>query len=113
VSPSVVADQVGRLTFTSELSRGTKHLHRVRAPYGTYNITNSGDPTSWADVAKAVFQLSGRSDGDVTPVSTETYGQGRALAPRPRNSVLDLAKITATGFEPEDALSALERYLSN
>jgi dTDP-4-dehydrorhamnose reductase len=113
VSPDVVDDQVGRLTFTNELSRGTKHLLREGAPYGTYNLTNGGPPTSWADLATAVFRLSGRSEADVARVSTETYAAGKQLAPRPRHSLLDLAKITATGFEPEDAMSALERYVAS
>ena len=52
VSPSVVDDQVGRLTFTDELSRATRHLLDVEAPYGTYNVSNGGDPTSFADVAE-------------------------------------------------------------
>jgi dTDP-4-dehydrorhamnose reductase/dTDP-4-dehydrorhamnose 3,5-epimerase len=110
-SPSVVDDQVGRLTFTGELSRGTRHLLDVGAPYGTYNLSNAGAPTSWADLARAVFRLSGRSEDDVTPVSTEVYGADRQLAPRPRNSLLDLTKVTSAGFDPEDATSALERYL--
>ena len=53
VSPTVVDDQVGRLTFTSELARATRHLLDVGAPYGTYNVSNGGDPTSFADVARA------------------------------------------------------------
>jgi dTDP-4-dehydrorhamnose 3,5-epimerase len=32
------------------------------------------------------------------------------MAPRPRNSTLDLAKLKATGFRPEEALTALRRY---
>ncbi len=36
------------------------------APYGTYNCSNAGSPTSWADVARQVFELSGRSADDVT-----------------------------------------------
>jgi dTDP-4-dehydrorhamnose reductase len=113
VSPDVVDDQVGRLTFTGELSRGTRHLLGERAAYGTYNLTNGGEPTSWADLAAAVFGLSGRAETDVARVSTETYAAGKQLAPRPRHSLLDLSKITATGFEPEDAMHALERYLAS
>jgi dTDP-4-dehydrorhamnose reductase len=112
VSPSVVDDQVGRLTFTSELSRATRHLLDVGAPYGTYNVSNGGDPTSFADVAKAVFALSGRSADDVSTVTTEEYFAGKDLAPRPLHSVMDLSKLRATGFEPEDARVALERYVS-
>ena len=112
VSPTVVDDQVGRLTFTEELSRATRHLLDAGAPYGTYNVSNGGEPTSFADVARAVFELSGRSADDVTPVSTEDYFAGKDLAPRPLHSVMDLAKLEATGFEPEDARVALERYLN-
>jgi len=112
VSPTVVDDQVGRLTFTEELSRATRHLLDSEAAYGTYNVSNGGDPTSFADVAKAVFQLSGRSADDVTGVTTEEYFAGKEMAPRPLRSLMDLTKLRATGFEPEDARVALERYLS-
>ncbi len=111
MSPAVVDDQVGRLTFTEELSRATRHLLDVEAPYGTYNVSNGGDPMSFADVARAVFELSGRSPTDVSSVTTEEYFAGKDLAPRPLRSVLDLSKLRATGFEPEDARVALERYL--
>jgi dTDP-4-dehydrorhamnose reductase len=110
--PSVVHDQVGRLTFTEELVRATRHLLDSGAAYGIYHVTNSGPATSWADLAKAVFQHRGRVQADVTPVSTEEYAAGKALAPRPANSVLDLAKLQATGFESEDAMRALTRYLT-
>jgi dTDP-4-dehydrorhamnose 3,5-epimerase len=112
VSPSVVADQVGRLTFTEELVRATRHLLEVEAPYGVYNLSNGGDPMAWADVAKRVFEIAGRSPDDVTPVTTEDYYAGKdGLSPRPLRSVMDLSKIEATGFVPEDAATALERYL--
>jgi dTDP-4-dehydrorhamnose 3,5-epimerase len=113
VSPSVVGDQIGRPTFTTELARATRHLLDVRAPYGTYNVSNGGAALSWADLAREVFRLSGRDPGDVTTVTTEEYDAGRTSAPRPRNSALDLSKLIATGFEPEDALVALRRYCSS
>jgi dTDP-4-dehydrorhamnose 3,5-epimerase len=112
VSPTVVDDQVGRLTFTEELSRATRHLLDTEAPYGTYNVSNGGDPTSFADVARVVFELAGRSADDVTPLSTEEYFAGKDLAPRPLRSVMDLSKLRATGFEPEDAMEALKKYVS-
>jgi dTDP-4-dehydrorhamnose 3,5-epimerase len=108
--PAVVSDQIGRLTFASELARATRHLIDHEAPYGTYNLTNGGPPTSWADVAEAVFRLSGRDEADVTRVSTEEYAAAKQLAPRPASSMLALEKIAATGFEPEDAIAALTRY---
>lgn len=111
VSPAVVEDQVGRLTFADELARATVHLLAVAAPHGTYNVTNGGPPMSWADVARAVFRFSGRSVLDVTGTTTEAYTAGRTLAARPPHSVLDLNRLRRTGFEPEDAVVALERYL--
>jgi dTDP-4-dehydrorhamnose reductase len=112
VSPTVVDDQVGRLTFTADLAAGIAHLLRTRAPYGTYNLTNEGEPASWADVAAAVFAARGRSADDVGRTSTEAYFADKPQAAvRPLNSVLDLAKIRATGFVPRDWLTALAEYL--
>ncbi len=112
VSPDVVDDQIGRLTFADELARATRHLLESTAAYGTYNVTNAGPPTSWADIARTVFELAGRSPSDVHGVSTESYGTGKALAPRPRKSVLSLARIRGTGFEPRTAHDALIDYLN-
>lgn len=114
VAPRVVADQVGRLTFTEDLAGAILHLLASGAPYGVYNVTSSGSAHSWADVARAVYRLSGRDPAAVTPVTTEEYfaGQDGPIAPRPRNSMLDLAKITATGWAPRDGDAALQEYLA-
>ncbi|GAB4012661.1 sugar nucleotide-binding protein [Nocardioides ultimimeridianus] len=112
VSPSVVDDQLGRLTFTDELARAIRHLVDGSAAYGTYNCTNAGEVRSWAAYARRVFELSGRSPEDVTPTTTEQYAAGRALAPRPAHSALDLSKLAATGFVSTDADTALAAYLS-
>jgi dTDP-4-dehydrorhamnose reductase len=99
ISPSVVDDQVGRLTHTSNLAAAIAHLVRTNAPYGTYNCTDGGPEVSWADIAKAVYVRGGRSADDVTPVSTEAYYAGKgSIAPRPARSTLDLSKIEATGY---------------
>jgi dTDP-4-dehydrorhamnose 3,5-epimerase/reductase len=111
VSPSVIDDQVGRLSFADDLARAVDHLVTTGAPFGTYNVTSSGDPVSWADVARQVFAARGRSPEDVRRVSTEEYDADRTSAPRPRNSVLDLSKIEATGFVPPDGRSRLMEYL--
>ncbi|MBO0841559.1 MAG: bifunctional dTDP-4-dehydrorhamnose 3,5-epimerase family protein/NAD(P)-dependent oxidoreductase [Nocardioides sp.] len=113
VEPSVVDDQVGRLSFTSTLADATAHLLRSGAVYGTYNCTNGGEALSWYEIAAEVFALSGRSREDVSPTSTEAYYRGKeGIAPRPLNSLLTLDKLRATGFEPEDQLDALRRYLA-
>jgi dTDP-4-dehydrorhamnose 3,5-epimerase len=112
VFPTVVDDQIGRPTFAVDLAAGIAHLLRTRAPFGTYNLTNAGEPASWADVAAAVFEARGRSAGDVARISTEKYFADKPQAAvRPLNSVLDLSKITATGFQPRDWMPALREYL--
>ncbi|HEX5919954.1 MAG TPA: sugar nucleotide-binding protein [Nocardioides sp.] len=117
VSPSVVDDQVGRLTFTDELVRATRHLLDSDAAFGTYHVSNGGPAMSWREIAQAVFERSGRSADDVSGTSTAAYAegvlaQGNPFAPRPLNSAMSLAKLRATGFEPEDAMTALDRYLA-
>ncbi len=111
VEPSVVHDQHGRLTFSNEITRAIGHLLQARPPYGTYNLTNAGPSVTWADIARRVFVARGRDASAITSVTTEEYGSGKNLAPRPRHSMLNLDKITATGFEPADADAELDRYL--
>jgi len=113
VDPKVVDDQTGRLTFTDDLARGIRHLVSTEAPYGVYNLTGGGEETTWADIARRVFELTGHDPARVTGVSTQEYfaAAPTPVAPRPRNSVLDLGKITETGFAPADAEKLLADYL--
>jgi dTDP-4-dehydrorhamnose reductase len=111
VSPDVVSDQVGRLTFTTDLTAATRHLLDVGAPFGTYNLSNAGPEMSWADIAGAVFELSGRSAADVRRISTAEYAAGKSLSPRPASSTMSLDKIRSTGFEPREQFAALLDYL--
>lgn len=112
INPSVVSDQVGRLTFTSELVRAVAHLLKRGADYGTYNVSNSGEPASWADITRKIFEL-GNYDNTVTDVSTEEYYKGKeGIAPRPLQSTLELTKIQATGFTSNDWTSELQAYVT-
>ena len=114
VQPAVVDDQLGRPSFTPDLAAGIAHLLSTGAPFGTYNLTNDGDPVSWADLAAAVYQARGRSADDVRRVSTAEYFADKpGAAPRPLNSVLDLTKILAVGFRPRDWRAALTGYLGS
>jgi len=112
VAPSVVADQFGRLTFTDEIVAAIDHLLTAEAPYGTYNVSNAGPVTTWAEIAKAVYAGRGQDPALVTEVTAAEYGVGKQLAPRPRHSALDLTKITAAGFRPRPAGDRLESYLA-
>lgn len=109
--PAVVADQVGRLTFTSELVRAIDHLLNINAPFGTYNVSNEGDIVSWADITREIFKEAG-FDLTVTDTTTEEYYRGKeSIAPRPLHSALDLSKIKAIGFVPRDWRDDLHDYV--
>jgi dTDP-4-dehydrorhamnose 3,5-epimerase len=112
VRPTVVEDQDGRLTFTTELARALRHLLDVTAPYGTYNVTGAGPTTTWADIARKVFAIRGADPAAVSGTTTDAYAGGKHLAPRPRHSTLSVDKITATGFQPAEALEGLRQYVS-
>ena len=113
IAPSVVNDQIGRLTFTKDLAQGIKHLLTVQAPFGTYNLTNEGPKSTWADIAAKVFELTGHEPDNVTGVTTAEYFDGKeGIAPRPLWSMLDLSKIEATGFTPENWETRLAEYLA-
>ena len=114
ISPRVVADQTGRLTFASDLAAGIIHLIASGAEFGTYNLSGDGPILSWADIAKRVYESAGHSPDEVTPVTTEEYYAGQeGIAPRPLSSVLDLARIKATGFSPADSTERLNVYLQD
>lgn len=114
ISPRVVGDQVGRLTFTPDIASAIRHLLTVRPAYGVYNVTGAGEPQSWADIARAVYRLSGHDETSVHDVTTAEYfaDQAGPVAPRPRNSVLDLTRITGTGWTPRAATAWLEQYVN-
>ena len=112
INPTVVADQIGRPTFTNELVNAVDYLLDHDLPFGTYNLSNEGKAVSWADLARTTFRLSGLNDAIVTDTTTEMYYAGKSnIAPRPRNSMLDLTKIEAAGYMPMDWEENLIQYL--
>ncbi len=114
ISPKVVSDQVGRLTFTQTLVEAIDHLLNTKAPYGTYNVSNDGEPASWAEITRTIFKELGRDDLTVTDTTTEEYFASKPdVAPRPKQSTLDLSKIKATGLILRDWRDDLQVYIKN
>lgn len=109
----VVDDQIGRLTFTDDMAGAIFHLLETNAPYGTYNCTCSGEPASWADIAREVFCRKGGGSAAVHPISTAEYyaGASASTAQRPLQSTLGLEKLTLSGFEPSGWEERLARYI--
>lgn len=93
VDPTVVDDQVGRLTYTSDLAAAIVNLLTTRPAYGTYNVTSGGDPKSWFQIAREVFAEAGQDPERVSPVSTAEYvarqDPAKLIAPRPKHSTLE------------------------
>ena len=107
ISPKVVADQIGRLTFTDTLVEAIAHVLEKKAAYGTYNVSNDGSLASWADITRAIFKELGRDDLTVTDTTTQEYFASKSgVSPRPLKSELDLGKIKATGLNLRDAISS-------
>ena len=133
--PAVVNDQVGRLTFSTDIAQATAHLLAGEHPYGVYGFSNGGQPQSWAQIARRIFEFAQVDPDHVTECSTEEYAARvsaqastasptpatpatatapvPALAVRPKNSCLSLVKIEATGFTPPLWEDRLEEYVRN
>jgi dTDP-4-dehydrorhamnose 3,5-epimerase len=111
VNPTVVSDQIGKLTFTSELVRAIDFLIINNSPYGTYNLTNEGEKASWARITKIIFELM-HIKNIVIEITTDAYYKGKdGIAPRPLNSVLSLDKIHSTGFKSKEWKQELKKYI--
>ena len=114
ISPTVVNDQIGRLTFTSELVRIIDHLLSAKAPFGTYNATNDGPLASWADITRKIFELSNHKDLIVSNTTTAEYFANKpGVAPRPLNSDMSLDKLHSTGFKSRNWEEDLRQYILN
>lgn len=113
IEPTVVADQIGRPTFATDIAAAIVQLVTAHAPYGTYHYTGDGPPASWAEVARATYDLAGRDDLRIVETTTAAWFADRpGAAPRPHNSVLDLEKARAVGLTPRPWREGLARYVS-
>ena len=111
INPTVVSDVIGRPTFTIELVRAIDHLLKTNAEFGIYNVTNEGDPVSWADLTRAIYKEAELNNTVTDTTNEEYYSDKPNAAPRPINSVFDLAKIKSIGFNPTDWKEDLREYL--
>ena len=100
ISPEVVNDQIGSLTYTKDLARATRTVLMNNFEFGTYNVTSGGAAESWLEIAKRVFESEGRSGSDVVGVSTEEYFISKPdSAKRPKWSMLSMDKFSLLSQE--------------
>lgn len=108
----VVDDQFGRPTSAKDLATAAVSLVNLKAPFGIYNFTGSGEVISWFELARYVYEVSGSDPHLVQPTSTEVFARGRApFAPRPTFTGLDLAKIQSFGVETPDWRQSVREHL--
>jgi dTDP-4-dehydrorhamnose 3,5-epimerase len=107
----VVSDQIGRPTSSSELARFASHLVDGGHDFGTYNLSLDGRPLTWFELAQTALELAKLDQSLLQPVTTEEYSDGKGLAPRPPNGMLNLKKAAGVGFEPSDYLGEVSRWL--
>nr|WP_054757594.1 dTDP-4-dehydrorhamnose reductase [Liquorilactobacillus satsumensis] len=99
---TVVADQVGRPTWTRTLAEFITYLVERQKPYGIYQCSNSGQ-CSWYEFAQEILR---DKEVTVTPVSSDQYP---TAAFRPHYSVMQLSK--ETGFEFPKWQDALHQFM--
>ena len=108
---SVVCDQLGSPTSAVELAKMIHYLEPTEN-YGVFHATCEGD-TNWADFAREIFRLAGKST-TVRSVTSEEYAQmNPASAKRPAYSILDNYMLRLTGdYRMADWKDALQVYMS-
>ncbi len=105
---SVVVDQVGRPTSTTDLSEALLALLEAGAS-GVFHFANRGE-VSWNDFAREILWLAGRTDVAVDPTTAEALARP---ARRPAYSVLDSGKYERlTGRPIRHFRDPLAEYLA-
>lgn len=102
---TVVNDQFGRPTWTRTLADFMIFVINKKAAYGIYHLSNDSS-CSWYEFAKEILK---GTDVEVLPIDSSKFPQ---KARRPLNSVMDLSKTKALGFEITSWEEALERMLN-
>jgi dTDP-4-dehydrorhamnose reductase len=105
---SVVTDQVGRPTATTDLSEAIVALLDAGAT-GVFHFANRGE-VSWFEFAREILWLAGRADTPIDPITAEAFGRP---ARRPAYSVLDTGKYERlTGRPIRHFRDPLSEYLA-
>jgi dTDP-4-dehydrorhamnose reductase len=106
-SVSVVTDQHGSPTYTTDLSDAIQAVIQ-KDLQGIYHVTNSGTCSRY-EWAQKIFELTG-NQVSILPLKTSDYKRAARV---PRNSSLDCTKYTTTtGQKMRTWQEALREYIS-
>lgn len=103
----VVSDQWTVPTSSRDLAEGIWRMIEQGIPYGVYHLVAEGAPTTWADYARKIFEISGIS---ATVEDISTFASGTRIQ-RPRFSVLRNTKLKKLGIQLPIWEDGLARYL--
>ena len=108
---SKVYDNVNSISHRADFARACLDLWEKRAPFGIYNVTNSGFVTTRQVVAMIEKILKPRRKFEFWRDDAEFYQQA-AKTPR-SNCVMDVSKLLAAGVKMRSVHEALEDSLKN
>lgn len=110
-SISVVGDQRGRPTWANNLAASLAVLAAGTAS-GVVNVSDDGPVCSRAELAETILRFRS-SDVIVEPIMSNDYTDSskKAVARRPVNSALSLARARKLGLPVRDWRSSLNQYL--
>lgn len=108
---TVVDDQYGRPTSAVGLAAAINAIVEKNVR-GLVHVTGAGDPCSWADLAEHALATLG-IQSSIHRVSTAEYARaaGKAIASRPRNSVLCLERAERLNLPLDSWSDAVDQYV--
>ena len=84
-----VDEELANFTYAPDLAAQTKYLIERELPFGVYHITNEGNPVTWYDAARILFDIAGKKV-KLNRVSSDKFPRP---AKRPRYAVLLNTKL--------------------
>lgn len=105
---SVVSDQIGRPTNSDTIAHAVVEMS-LTDKYGVYNVTDSGDYTSWNEFCNEIYSIKNKSTR-VKNISTEDYDRLANIQP---NSRLNISKFEREFYKLPEWKNSLKKYLDN
>lgn len=95
---SVVADQIGRPTYTIDLALASLRVAEVlletgKDNAGIFHVSNTGAPISWAEFAQSIFDLAATKHNLGVTIKGITSSEYPTRAKRPNYSVLNVSEF--------------------
>jgi dTDP-4-dehydrorhamnose reductase len=70
----VINEEYDLPTYAFDLAGKTKEIMETKSDYGIYHVVNSGDPCTWYDFAREIFDIK-KMRVEIEPVSSDAFGE--------------------------------------